>query len=135
MTKIGIVVADFNKDITSSMEAAASEEAQRLGAKIVAKFHVPGVYDAPLVVARLIGKKDVEAVVVLGAIIKGYTKHDEVIASAAANAFTQLSIKSGKPVTFGVIGPGATWEQAEKRVAEYARRAVKSAVSLAKELK
>ena len=76
--KIGIIVSEFNGEITSRMLLAAREKAQSLKITISATNHVPGAYDIPIIADALLSS-DVDAVVTLGAIIHGKTKHDEVI--------------------------------------------------------
>ncbi len=135
MIRIGIVIADFNSEITSVMEKEAVKEAERLGTKIAANANVPGVYDMPLAVSTLLERKDIDGVVTIGAVIKGETRHDEVIVSSIAHAFIELSLKHKKPVGLGIIGPGVSWEKAKERANEYAKRSVRSVVSVAKVLK
>jgi len=129
MPAIALVVSDFNWEITSMMEKEAMKEASDAGAMVVATVHVNGVFDSPLAVQRMLERKDVTGVAVLGAVIKGKTKHDEVIVDAAAQAITRLSLEFRKPVGFGMIGPGATETQAMERAVEYAKRAVRSALN------
>lgn len=128
---LGIVVADFNYDITYLMLQKAISHAKFLGANVKIVFKVPGSYDIPLAVKKVLEKVDVDAVVTLGAVIRGETKHDEIIGSQTARLIADISIQQGKPVTLGIIGPGATHEQAVERIEEYANRAVESAVKLA----
>lgn len=132
--RLGIVVSEFNYDITYLMLQKALSHAEFLGAKVTIVFKVPGTYDMPLAVKALLERNDVDAVVTLGAVIQGETKHDEVVANQAARKLIDLSIEYGKPVTLGIIGPGASRMQALERVEEYARRAVEAAVKLAKRL-
>jgi riboflavin synthase len=132
---IGLVIADFNPEITKEMEKSAIVRAKTQNAILGMTLHVPGAYDAPLAAKKLLIDKKHDAVVVLGAIIKGDTKHDDVIAQSAADALTNLSLEFNKPVTLGIIGPGATEEHAEKRKKEYAERAVDAAIILVNRLR
>jgi 6,7-dimethyl-8-ribityllumazine synthase len=129
------VVAEFNYDITQLMLQKAIDHAKFLGAEVVYVVKVPGVYDIPIVLKDLVAKEEVDAVVTLGAVIQGATKHDEVVAHQATRKILDISVESGKPITLGVIGPGANRLQALERVEEYARRAVEAAVKLAKRKK
>jgi len=86
-------------------------------------------------VRELLKRGDVDAVVTLGAIIQGETKHDEVVAQQSSRKIMDLSIEFGKPVTLGIIGPGATRMQALERVEDYARRAVEAAVKMVRRVK
>ncbi len=131
---IGIVTGEFNPEITSIMEKHAIETADRLGVNVVKSLKVPGSFDMPIMVKKLLMRNDIDAVITLGAIIKGCTKHDEVIGFAVANKLVDLSIEFNKPVALGIIGPGATREQAEERAKDYAEHALVAAVKLVEEL-
>ncbi len=133
MTRLGLVVAEFNRSVTEQMEAAARDAAADAGAELVATTHVPGAYDAPLAADRLARRDDVDAVAVVGAIVTGDTDHDQVIASAAAEKLTDVSLDRDTPVTFGVAGPGMSGAEARERV-EKGAAAVESAVSLTEAL-
>ncbi len=132
--RLALVVAKFNMDITLIMEEKAKSHAELLGAEVVKVVRVPGSYDTPLIVKTLLERRDVDAVAVLGAVIKGETDHDQVVAHQAARKLMDLSVEYGKPVTLGIIGPGASRLQAQERAEEYARRAVEAAVKLARAL-
>ncbi len=131
--KLGIVAADFNFDVTSLMLERARRHAEFLGAEMLV-LHVPGVFDMAPVIKRLLARKDIDAVVLIGAVIKGDTLHDEVIMHATAQAAAQLAAQTGKPVGFGVTGPGMTREQAIDRI-DNARNAVESVIRLLQTLK
>jgi 6,7-dimethyl-8-ribityllumazine synthase len=128
--RIALVVSEFNYDVTRVMEEKAISHARFLGAEVPIVFRVPGVYDSPFGVLQVIRLDYVDAVAVIGAVIQGETKHDEVVANQAARALIDISLQYGKPVTLGVIGPGASRVQALERAEEYARRAVEAAVKL-----
>jgi len=135
MVKLALVVAEFNYDITHLMLQKALEHAKFLGAEVTYVVKVPGVFDIPMVLKELALKEDVDAVVTLGAVIQGATKHDEIVAQQAARKILDLAVESGKPITLGIIGHGANRMQALERVEEYARRAVEAAVKLARRKK
>jgi 6,7-dimethyl-8-ribityllumazine synthase len=130
--RLGIVVAEFNGDVTRVMLKEALDRAQSLHATVKYVCTVPGAYDMPLIIQDLLEKDDVDAVVTLGAIVKGDTQHDEVIGVALANHVAGLALRYRKPVALGVSGPGMTWEQALARKEEYAKRCVEAAVKLAR---
>jgi 6,7-dimethyl-8-ribityllumazine synthase len=133
--RIAIVVSEFNGDITLEMLDNAKRQAERLHAHIRYVCYVPGSFDMPLIVEELLKKKDVDAAVTLGAIIKGETRHDEIIADNAARLIADLSIKYGKPVSLGISGPDMTLEQAKDRIEVVAKRAVNAAVNMAIRIK
>ena len=132
--KIAIVVSDFNSEVTHPMLERASSHARALKATVTHTVHVFGVYDMPTVVQRLLQRRDVDAVVMIGAVVKGETQHDEVIAHAVANIAAQLAVKFEKPVGLGITGPGMTDAQAEARI-DNAKNAVEAVVRVARALK
>ena len=129
------MVSEFNDKVTSRMLKVAEEKAESMKIKIIYTCKVPGAYDMPIIVNSLLQKKDVDGVVTLGAIIKGQTKHDEVISHAAARSLTDLSIKYQKPVSLGISGPGMQERHAYARIRPVAERAVEAVVKISKELK
>jgi len=128
------VVSEFNQEITSKMLDVALQKAKSLNLNIKYICKVPGVFDMPLVIDTLLQKKEVDAVVTLGAVIKGQTKHDELITNVTTKALTELSIKYHKPVTLGITGPGMTDRQAQARIRPVAERAVAAVEKIADQL-
>lgn len=131
---IGIVVSLFNSDLTEDMGAKAVEVVEGAGGR-TKLLTVPGAFDIPLVAKKMLMDKNVDAVVALGAVVKGETAHDEIVVKGAARKLSDLSLEFRKPVTLGIIGHGADWEEAEERAEEYAERAAKAAISLVRTLR
>ena len=129
--RLGLIVSRFNWSITSRMEKAARKQARLRGAEVSAVMYSPGCCDQPYVALQMIKRKKVDAIVALGVLLHGKTAHDEVVAYSAFQALQQLSITYGKPIGFGIIGPGATLELAAARAEEYAVRSVDAAIDLA----
>jgi 6,7-dimethyl-8-ribityllumazine synthase len=127
---LAIVVSEFNNEITFKMLEGARDHAATVSAKINYIIYVPGTYDMPLAVEGLLKKKNVDAVVTLGAVIKGDTRHDDIVAENAARLIADLSLKHGKPVALGIAGPGMTIEQARARAKLVPARAVTAAVNM-----
>ncbi len=132
--KIGIVVSEFNYDITQMMLERAKSHAEFLGVEVAETIHVPGVYDMPLAVKKLIKTKGIDGVVALGAVIEGETGHDDIIIGQASRKLTDLSVEYDKPVGLGITGPGMSRLQAEARI-ENAKTAVESVVKMHQRLK
>ncbi|MFB6070622.1 MAG: 6,7-dimethyl-8-ribityllumazine synthase [Halanaeroarchaeum sp.] len=132
MVALGLVVAEFNREITEAMEADAKRAASEAGADVVEVVYVPGAYDSPLAADRLARRDDVDAVAVVGAIVTGDTDHDEVIGHATAQGLTDVSLDRDTPVTLGVSGPGMSGDEARAREHKGAD-AVESAVHLAEQ--
>jgi 6,7-dimethyl-8-ribityllumazine synthase len=131
--KLGFVVGEFNRDITYMMEVEGREHAKFLGAEVAETLYVPGTFDVPFAVKKMLAKGRVDAVVTLGAVIEGATQHDEVVIQHAARKIMDLALEFGKPVTLGISGPGMTRLEAQERI-DYAKRAVESAVKLVQRL-
>lgn len=134
MVRLAIVVSEFNYDITYVMMQKAVEHSRFLGAEITYLVKVPGTFDMPTIVAELAKREEVDAIVALGAVIQGETKHDEVVANQAARKLIDIAVEYGKPVSLGIIGPGASRLQALERAEEYARRSVEAAVKMSNRL-
>jgi riboflavin synthase len=128
---LGMVVSEFNSDITERMRNTAVNVAGRHGIGIRISS-VPGVFDMPLVVKKMLSDKQVRAVVTLGAVVRGETAHDEVITKDAAKRLGELALEFNKPVTLGIIGHDVDRAMAEERAEEYAERSVNAALQLMK---
>jgi len=132
---IAIVVAEFNEKVTSRMHQVAIEKANDLKLNIKYTSKVPGIFDMPLIIDKLLQKKDVDGVVTLGAVIKGQTKHDEIIAHSTARNIAKLSLKHQKPVSLGISGPGMSERQAYARVRSVSENAVNAVQKIENEIK
>lgn len=132
--KIGIVVSDFNADITNLMRDIAKQHIEFMEAKVGKVIQVPGAFDMPLAVKKLLEEKDVDGVVTLGAVIEGDTGHDEIVANNTARKIADLSVHYGKPVSLGVSGPKMTHAGAVSRIEEYAKRSVESCIKMIRRL-
>jgi len=132
--RLGFVVAEFNRDITYMMEIEAREHANFLGAEVAETIYVPGAYDMPLAIKKLLTDGNVDAVVTIGCVIEGATQHDEIVVQHAARKIIDLSLEFNKPVTLGISGPGMTRMEATERI-DYAKRAVESAVKRVQRLR
>lgn len=126
--KIGIVVSDTYKDITSAMLEVAKEHANFLGAEVVRVINVPGSFEVPLAVKTLFEKENVEGVVTLGAVIEGDTDHDSIVAQNAARKIMDLSIEYSKPVGLGISGPKMARNDAVKRIDKFGKSTVEAVV-------
>src|SRR5208283_2751024 len=124
-----MVVSRFNNELTSRMEDAALKAAKKAGAR-TRVVKVPGAFDMPLIVKKMLMDKGVDAVVTLGAVVKGETAHDEIVTKNVARKLSDLSLEFNKPVTLGIIGHGASEKAADERAEEYGKRAVEAALML-----
>jgi len=114
--RIAIVVSRFNEAITSRLLAGAREALAQHDVRDedVDVTWVPGAFELPLVALTLAERRRYDAVVCLGAVIRGETPHFDYVAGEAARGIGQVARDTGVPTVFGVITPD-TMEQAEAR--------------------
>lgn len=113
--KIALVVARFNEYVTSRLLESALGELTRLGVTASDRLivHVPGSFELPLAAMKMASRSDVDAVICLGALIRGETAHFEYVAGATSDGIAQVARETGIPVIMGVI----TTYNAEQAVA------------------
>lgn len=127
---LGIVVADFNKEMTLRMQALVEMFAEKDKHVIKIVAHAPGAYDIPLLAQLLLEKKEIDGVITLGVVLQGGTNHDVVVAENAARKLVDLACQYKKPVTLGIIGPRVSKQFAQERLESYAEHAYQAVVSL-----
>ena len=103
--KYVLAASRFNEFITNKLVEGAIDCLTRHGAVAadISVVWVPGAFELPLIAEKLANSKKYDAVVCLGAVIKGETPHFDYVANEAAKGIAQVSMSSGKPVIFGVI--------------------------------
>jgi 6,7-dimethyl-8-ribityllumazine synthase len=111
-----IVASRFNDFIVDRLIGGATDYLVRHGAspERIRIVRVPGAFELPLVCQKLAGSGDYDAIVVLGAVIRGATPHFDLIAAEAAKGMAQVMLASGVPVGFGLLTTD-TLEQAIER--------------------
>jgi 6,7-dimethyl-8-ribityllumazine synthase len=109
-----ILVARFNGAITEKLLAGAREAFTKSGAKSQQVFYVPGAFELPFAAKKLASRGGFDAIVALGAVIRGDTPHFDYVAGGAARGLQQVGLETGVPVIFGVLTTD-NWEQAEAR--------------------
>ena len=122
--KIGIIVSMWNEEVTAALEKGAVDTLLEGGIpkSNLLVFHVPGSFELPSAAAMLLdANENVDAVICLGCIIQGETRHFEFIAQAVANGIAKVGIEYTVPVIFGVLTCN-TAEQATDRSGGYKRR-------------
>lgn len=114
--RFGIVVAEWNSEVTGALYKGAVETLIKYGAKEknITTITVPGSFELTLGAQKLAAKKTIDAVITLGCVIQGETRHFDFICDAVANGITNLNIKYNKPVIFGVLTTN-TQQQAKDR--------------------
>lgn len=114
--KFGVVVARFNEFITSKLLSGAQDALARHGVDgaDVEVAWVPGSFEIPLAAQKMAASKKYDAVICLGAVVRGATPHFEYIAAEVAKGVAKVGLDAGIPVMFGVI-TADTLEQAIER--------------------
>ena len=114
--KFGIIAARFNDFITGRLVEGALDGLQRHGAaeKDIEIVKVPGAYEIPLAAKMLAQSKKYDAIICLGAVIRGATPHFEYVSSEVSKGIASVSLDSNVPVIFGVLTTD-TIEQAIER--------------------
>lgn len=114
--RIGIVVAEWNQEVTQALLDGAIEELMENGVleKDIQIKRVPGSFEIPHAAERFLDEDEVDAVITLGSLIRGETIHFEVIAHSIAQALQEQNTNSSVPVLFGVL-TDENMEQARAR--------------------
>lgn len=103
--KVGIVTARFNEFITSKLLSGAIDCLKRENVKEdqIEVAWVPGAFEIPLIASKMAQSKKYDAVICLGAVIRGSTSHYDYVCSEVSKGIAQVSLSSGIPVMFGVL--------------------------------
>ncbi|NBJ69440.1 6,7-dimethyl-8-ribityllumazine synthase [Roseburia sp. 1XD42-34] len=114
--RIGIVVGRFNEFITGKLLEGAEDTLIRHGvaADQITVAWVPGAYEIPLIAKKMAMHEEYDAVITLGAVIRGATPHFDYVCNEAAKGVSQASLQMNKPVIFGILTT-ETIEQAIER--------------------
>jgi len=114
--KFAIVVSRFNDFITEKLLSGALDALVRSGAKDsdIQVVKVPGSFEIPLVAKKIAKKKGLDAIICLGAVIRGATPHFDYVSAEVSKGIAQVSLESEVPIIFGVITTD-TIEQAIER--------------------
>ncbi len=114
--KFGIIVSRFNDMVSKGLLEGSLDCLKRHGTKegSIDVVWTPGAFESPLVAKKLAASKKYDAIICLGAVIRGATSHFEYVASEAAKGIAKVSLDSGVPVIFGILTTD-TLEQALER--------------------
>ena len=129
--KFGIVCARFNDFFVSRLLSGAMDTIVRHGgsAADVSVVYVPGSYEIPFAVSKLLKKGGFDAVMALGVVIQGSTPHASLINNEVAKALAQLGLESGVPVTYGMITADKLEQAIERSGTKAGNKGVDAAVA------
>ncbi|MDR1006375.1 MAG: 6,7-dimethyl-8-ribityllumazine synthase [Bacteroidales bacterium] len=131
---IGIVVSEWNKEITSALLDGAVKTLldNQVDEKDIYIQYVPGSFELPFGADAIIDKKKFDAVICLGCVIQGETRHFDFICDSVAHGIMNVSLKTSIPVVFGVLTTN-TLEQAKERAGgKYGNKGVEAAITALK---
>jgi 6,7-dimethyl-8-ribityllumazine synthase len=130
--RVGIVQARFNADIGHGLLSSCLAELKRLGVADEDILHitVPGALEIPLALQKMAESQQFDALVALGAVIRGETYHFELVSNESGAGITRISLDYGMPIANAVLTTEND-EQAEARMAEKGTDAAKVAVEMA----
>jgi 6,7-dimethyl-8-ribityllumazine synthase len=131
-----IVVAEWNEEITEALYDGAYKGLIDLGADKtkIKRINVPGTFELTLGALKSAEKKNIDAVICLGCVIQGETPHFDYICQAVAYGVTEVNIKTGKPVIFGVLTVLNKKQALERAGGKYGNKGEEAAVTAVKML-
>jgi 6,7-dimethyl-8-ribityllumazine synthase len=134
--KIAVIVSEWNDDITGALYQGVLDTLLEYGVQKtnIIKKDVPGSFELTLAAQWMAQESDIDAVICLGCIIKGETKHDEYIANAVAQGITNVSLKYDKPVIFGVLTPNTKQQALDRAGGKHGNKGDEAAITAIKML-
>lgn len=134
--KFGIVVSEWNFEITEVLYSGACETLIKYGAKSenIVRIDVPGSFELTLGAQKLAKKEKIDAVIALGCVIQGETRHFDFICDAVANGITNVGLKYNKPVIFGVLTTNDLQQAKERAGGKHGNKGVEAAITAIKML-
>ena len=131
--RIGIVVANWNKEITSNLLDGSKETLLECGALVsnISVIEVPGSFEL-VFGAKLMGKQKVDAIICLGSVIQGKTKHFDFVCNAVSLGIKDLNITLNVPVIFGVLTDNTLQQARNRSGGKYGNKGVEAAITAIK---
>ncbi len=129
--KFGIVVSRYNSFITNRLLEGALDALTRNGAaeRDIEVWKVPGSFEIPLAAKKMVGSARFDAVICLGAILKGATPHHDYIGSEVTKGIATVSLESGTPIAFGIITADNLEQAIERAGSKMGNKGYEAAVS------
>ncbi len=134
--KFAIVVAEWNEEITGSLYSGAYETLVKHGVAkdAIYKVSVPGSYELSFAAQKAAQIEEIDAVICIGCVIQGETKHNDYINHAVAQGLTNVSLKYDKPVIFGVLTPNDQQQALDRAGGKYGNKGDEAAITAIKML-
>ena len=129
--QVGIVVSEWNRDITHALYQGAIDTVLKHGVKEddIHTLQVPGSFELPLGARMLAKKEKLDGVICLGCVIKGETTHNEYINQSVASALQSMSVTAGMPFVFGLLTPNNHQQAVDRAGGQHGNKGVEAAVT------
>ena len=129
--RIGLIVSQWNKEITHALYKGAVETLISHGVKDqdIITFHVPGSFELPFGASKMIDKHAPDAVIVIGSVIQGETKHFDFVCQATAQGVMDLNIQTQTPVVFCVLTDNTLQQAQDRSGGKHGNKGVEAAVA------
>ncbi len=112
--RVGIIAGRFNEFISSKLVGGAEDALKRHGVEEIELAWTPGAYEMPLVAQKMARSGKYDAVITLGAVIKGSTPHFDYVCAEVSKGVASVSLETGVPVVFGVLTTNTIEEAIER---------------------
>lgn len=134
--KFAIVVSEWNEDVTEALYSGAYQTLVQYGAakENIIRKNVPGSFELSLGGQWMAQKEEIDAVICLGCVIQGETKHFDFICDAVAQGITNVSLKYNKPVIFGVLTPNTQQQALDRAGGKHGNKGDEAAITTIKML-
>jgi len=134
--RFGIVAAEWNEQITEALYSGAYQTLINAGAdrEKIERINVPGTFELSLGSQWMAERSDMDAIICIGCVIRGETKHFDFICNAAAGGITNVSLKFNKPVIFGVLTPNSMKQALDRAGGKYGNKGDEAATTAIKML-
>lgn len=131
-----ILVSEWNTDVTEALYTGAYQTLVQHGAQPehIIRGNVPGSYELTLGAQWFAQRDDIDAVIAIGCVIQGETKHNDYINHAVAQGLTNVGLKTGKPVIFGVLTPNDQQQALDRAGGKHGNKGDEAAITAIKML-
>jgi 6,7-dimethyl-8-ribityllumazine synthase len=134
--KFAVIVSEWNEEVTEALYSGAVETLLKNGARKeqIIRKNVPGSFELSLAAQWMAEKAEIDAVICIGCVIQGETKHFDFICDAVAHGLTQVALKYNKPVIFGVLTPNNQQQALDRAGGKHGNKGDEAAITAIKML-
>jgi 6,7-dimethyl-8-ribityllumazine synthase len=127
--RIAIIGTKWNAQWIDKLYEGAADILKANGVTSIKRYTVPGAYELPLAAEWLCSHQHYDAIICLGIVLKGATKHNEYISQSVATNLHRISLRHQKPILFGVLTPETEAHIAERAGGKYGNKGAESAIA------